>query len=210
MALYSGYNPLRRCKDSDGLEARLVSSLHASLDAQRLVSQLSPRGHLSNVDRGTRALRGCAVLPADLHQCMATVGSQSRVLTRFSSRSTAAVMMKRERSERALGGAGKGVKAEAGVKHSPCDQSRAPLYKSGDKREKNRERVVEVALFGFLPATSSCFRGSQIGVKGLRSFVLARLCASSPNQRWSGTLALPLPRRSQQTQALRPQLQLAR
>jgi hypothetical protein len=47
--------------------------------------------------------------------------------------------------------------------------------------------------FGSLSATSRCFRGTQ-AVERLQLSALTRYCASSPNQSYSGTLALPLPR----------------
>lgn len=49
--------------------------------------------------------------------------------------------------------------------------------------------------FGSLSATSRCFRGTQ-AVERLQLSALTRYCASSPNQSYSGTLALLLPRRS--------------
>lgn len=149
MAMNPGESRSGRCKDSDGLGAPFVCSLHASLDAQWdrgwsvnfVARTLAERrashaglARLSNVASRLTSVYGdgrLAVQGADEVQLSAQIRS---------------VMMKRERSERALGGAGQGVKAEAGVKHSPCDQSSAHLYKSADKREQNRERV-EFALF---------------------------------------------------------------
>lgn len=87
---------------------------------------------------------------------MATAGLDQGADEVQLSAETDSVVMKREKGERALGGAEQGVKAAARAKHSPYDQIRAPWYSWADEREQNCEREQTSTFshsFGFSPAT---------------------------------------------------------